>query len=181
MAQAYLRKGERLDLIQFVASRGEGYAKYVDYAKQRGWPLYKKTYYATWVQRKRKYIQEAREKIYEEIRTVDNYDRKKRIDECEESIRLIDDLLADPEKSGLHECGNCGSEHNTKSTVVIALLEQKRKFLEQIAKERNEWGKEDTDDVQRKTGQRLRGIIMEKLSEAKETTVSDGKVFVVRD
>lgn len=182
MPKAYLRKRERLDLIQFIASRGEGYKKYLEYANKRNWsPLFTEQYYHTWVNRHRKQIWEAKDKVFMEIRSVDNYDRKKRIDECEQSILLIDDMLRDSSRSGTHLCPECDEVHINKTSMIVSLLEQKRKYLEQIAKERNEWGKENSEDVQRATRQGIRGIIMEKLSEAQEATILDGKVVVVRD
>lgn len=182
MPKAFLRKKEKLDLIQFIASRGEGYKKYLEYANKRNWsPLFTEQYYHTWVNRHRKQIWAAKDTVFMEIRNVDNYDRKKRIDECEAAIILIDDMIRDSSRNGVHLCNECGEYHINKTSMIVSLLEQKRKYLEQIAKERNEWGKESSEDVQRAAGQRIRGAIMEELSKAKEATVLDGKVVVVRD
>ena len=176
--KSYLSAREKTELLEFIAATGENYDRYLDLCEKRGWKPFSKKYLHTWLQRRRPKLQLAREKHKEEVRRMSMYDKTRRLEELENSVLTINSHLV---MQGIedHSCTRCGSVHAaTSPDMVIKLMEQKRKLLEAIAKERNEWLKESANSEAESTRDRLREAVTKALTEAKETKVFDGKVIV---
>lgn len=179
--KSFLSAKEKEELVIFLAATGENYDRYLEYCSKREWKPYSKNYLHTWVNRHRHKIKIAREENNERIRRLATFNREKRISELETDINRINKLLAMADKSA-HTCDRCGEAHmQMKPDDIIRLSEQKRKGLQAIAQERNEWQKPDTNP----TGDglsvrdRLAEAINSALTTGQETKIIDGKAIVV--
>lgn len=181
--EAFLSLKEKHDLARYVAGVGENYDRYVIYANKRGWRVFTKSTFKNWVQRHRRWVRKYREQHVEELRKISMYDREKRIQDLEDSVNVVNShLMAANSEHSPHECRTCGMAHEIAGPeVAIKLLLAKSKLLEQIAKERNEWMK-PVDEVQQNDARSLLGLAaMEIITQARQATITDGKVVVVDD
>lgn len=155
--KSFLSSKEKKDLIQFIASTGENYDRYLEYCSQRGWKPFTKAYLHTWCQRKRAQIQAARSDHKEEVRKMSMYDKERRIADLE---RLADQLKVAINKS------------LDDPRMLISLSDQLGKTFERIAKERGEWLKGEgehkpSEDIR----DRLKAGLVDFLSSAKEAKI----------
>lgn len=160
-----------------MAATGENYEKYCEYAASRGWKLFTRKYLHTWVARKRIKIRAARVEHKEHVRRMSMYDRERRIETLERDMDLINNSLL----GGAHECNHCGFTHvGHPPEMMLRLMEQKRKTAEAIAKERNEWLKQDSPSTAPATEarDRLKQAFAEILDKAKEAKVIAKPDFV---
>lgn len=144
------RKSELSDLAKqelevFVAVNGQSYAKYTKYAEKQGWYLFSERYFKCWVDRRRERIQSIRRMHLQEVQRMTTLDRAKRIEKLERACGLVQEKLND----------------EPDAELLIKLLEQERKLLEAIAKERGEWlkvddGSRDLRDAQNEIAERIR-------------------------
>lgn len=178
---SYLSAREKAELVQFIAATGENYDRYLDYCSKRGWKPFSRKYLHTWIQRKREKVKVARDQHATEVRKMSTYDKERRIDDLERSVEVINShILVQTVED--HDCTRCGSLHSVLSPdMVIKLMEQKRKLLEAIAKERNEWLKDTASKGVESTRDRLDAAITKVLAETKEAKVFDGTFKVVGD
>ncbi len=175
--KSYLSANEKKDLIEFVAATGENYSRYLEFCEKRGWRPYSQKYLHTWIQRRRAKVQEMRATHREEVRRLSIYDRERRIMELERAAEIIKARVIE-QTDGEHECPECSHMHFTKSDMIVKLLEQQRKILEAIARERNEWQKEDEKKDGFTARDKLRAASIAALGSAKETQIIDGVVVV---
>lgn len=176
--KAFLSAREKAELIDFIAATGENYERYLDYCARRGWTAFTQKYLHTWLQRRRAKLQLAREKHKEEVRRISMFDKQRRIEELEASVQIINSHIVMQTVED-HNCSRCGLAHSVLSPdMVIKLMEQKRKTLEAIAKERNEWLKEVSSGREDSTRDRLREAVTKALSQTKEAKVFDGAVLM---
>jgi|CXWK01.1.fsa_nt_gi hypothetical protein len=163
--KSYLSAAEKKDLVQFVASTGENYQRYLEYCEQRGWRPFTQKYLHTWIQRRREKVQIARQEHREEVRKTSMYDKERRVSDLE--------TMADQLKKSITKFGD-------DPKMLISLSEQLGKTLERIAKERGEWLKAEaelTKDVS--VRDRLKQGFDAMLAEAKEAKIIDGAARVV--
>jgi hypothetical protein len=183
--KAYLSTREKEELVDFIAGTGENYQRYLDWCEQHQvLNRWTEKYFHTWIQRRRGKIVVARNKYKEEVRRLSLYDKERRIVELERSVDVINShLVAADSDHTTHTCKTCGASHEIVGPeVAIKLMEQKRKLLEAIAKERNEWLKpESTASNEPTARERLTAISMALLANATETDIVDGTVVVVDD
>lgn len=141
-------KNEQETILRHVAGASEGYHVYSDLA-DRLWPGERKFtpyYYKIWINRRRDRLREMREEVKEEVKKASMLNKVSRIEELEESVRMLNDALAEDVIS-THLCDVCEKKHSPISAADLTkLLEQKRRTLESIAKERNEWLKDEKKD-----------------------------------
>lgn len=177
--KSYLSAREKDELLQFVAATGENYDRYLDLCAKRGWKPFSQKYLHTWIQRRRTKFQIARERHREEVRKLSIFDKQRRIEDLEGSVKVINEHLV-RETINDHECSRCGMLHTVLSAeITIKLMEQKRKLLEAIAKERNEWGKESKENSGESARDKLRSGLAKALESAKNTQIIDGRYVVV--
>lgn len=128
-----LTRQAKEDLMLYIALNGENYDKYKAFCAQRGYYVFTPHYLHNWVGRHRDAIVALRTTHTETVKQASEYDRKKRLTGLERNAeRLqerIDAVLEDP---------------NNSDELLIKLMEQHRKLMETIAKERGEWLKADT-------------------------------------
>lgn len=176
--KSYLSAREKHELLEFIAATGENYDRYLDLCEKRGWKPFSKKYLHTWIQRRRGKVQIAREKHKEEVRKLSMYDKTRRIEELENAVAVLNSHMVAVQVED-HNCNRCGLIHAVASPdTVIRLMEQKRKLLEAIAKERNEWLREGTSNQAESTRDRLREAVAKALTQANETKIIDGEVIV---
>lgn len=167
--KSFLSSNEKKDLVQFIASTGENYQRYLEYCNQRGWRPFTEKYLHTWIQRRRAKIQDARQEHREEVRKKSMYDKERRVHDLEvvaDTIKKAIDKVQDDPKT------------------LIALTEQLRKTLEAIAKERGEWLKAEPEVAQgASVRDRLKQNFDAMLAEAKEAKIIEGtsRVIVAKD
>lgn len=135
--KSYLSKREKEELVRFVAGTGENYTRYLEWCEKRNAKPFTKSYFHMWVQRRRSIIQEERIRQKEEIRRLSVYDRQRRLEELE---RIGEYLLEQMDNIRAHEL--CGASCKPIETL-LKLMEQHRKTMEAISKERGEWNKPD--------------------------------------
>lgn len=177
--KAYLSAREKHELLHFLAATGENYDRYLDYCAQRGWKPFSRKYLHTWIQRRRGKFQVAREEHKQEVRRLSMWDKQRRIEDLERSVEVINQHLV-RETVEDHECTRCGMLHTVLSAAItIKLMEQKRKLLEAIAKERNEWLKEGVAKGGESARDRLRSSLAKAIAETKQTEIIDGRAVVV--
>ncbi len=183
MPKSFLTRNEKHDLAKFVAGVGQNYERYCKYAEQRGWTKFTPFYFRRWIQNHQALVKRYRVMHVEEVQRISIYDRIKRLEALERSVELIDShLLMETADYGPHECSECGRSHEILGPdMAIKLMEQKRKLLEQIAKERNEWMK-PSDEVQPDDARTaLRAAVMEAITAPRKKTVIDGQIVVGGD
>lgn len=183
MPKSFLSRNEKHDLAKFIAGTGQNYDRYSQYAERRGWIKFTPYYFKRWVHNHNALIRKYREIHMEEVQRISIYDRVKRIEALERSIELIDShLTLQASDYGPHECTGCGFAHEVIGPeIAIKLMEQKRKLLEQIAKERNEWMK-PSDEVQQDDARTaLRAAVMEAITAPRKKTIVNGEVILGGD
>lgn len=145
--KALYAKKEQEAILRNAAGSSEMYDRYVEFS-ERNWPgrrVWTKHYWYKWVQRHRDLLNQFREEQRIAIREESMYNRVRRIDDLEAGLQRIDEMMAS-ESWEPHDCDTCGNLHDCISPTDLAkLLEQKRKLLEAIAKERGEWLKNEND------------------------------------
>ncbi len=133
-SQSFYSVTEEDLLVRHIAAHGERYRDYIDWCNTHDIPEHrrlKETSFPRWVQRRRMMVKNIREQARQEIIKTSNFPRAKRIQELEGTIERLNDMLE--------------MEQLTASDL-IRIEEQRRKTLEQIAKERGEWLKPPEDD-----------------------------------
>lgn len=178
--KAYLSANERKDLVEFIASTGENYQRYLELCTQRGWTPFSEKYLHTWVQRRRARVQEMRAVHKEEVRRLSIMDKQHRMSELERANDIIKARIMET-LDGEHECDQCNQPHYTKSDMIIKLIEQQRRVLEAIARERNEWQKDEKEDNGSSARAKLRDATLKALKSAQETKIIDGVYVVAKD
>lgn len=169
---------EKEELVDFIAATGENYQRYLEWAEKKGVKPFTQGYLHTWVQRRRIKVQKSRELHIEHVRQLNSYTRKKRISEYEKDINRINALL----DGDSHTCSHCSEIHYAISPeTIIKLTEQKRRNLESIAKERNEWQRPDdnSQDNALSSKQRLDTAIAALLPQGEKAEVIDSTARVV--
>ena len=126
--QPYLSPLALEDLTHYIAVNGENYEKYVAYAEMRGWKVFSRRYLHTWVGRHRIPVQTARHRHMIEVRQVSVLDRQARLNYLEANARKLAQRLSDIDY-----------KMEGEADLAMKLMEQQRKLLEAIAKERGEW------------------------------------------
>jgi hypothetical protein len=131
--EAYLTPPQEKNLIDYVVGHSEAYAHFVHWADREELPperRYTEASWRVWLQRHRAQIKAVREAHRQATWTGSTFDRKKRLQELEESYEKLRGLISDDPKT------------------VIAIEEQKRKLLEFISRERGEFGQKVSPDEQ---------------------------------
>lgn len=169
--KAFYAKKEQEAILRNAAGSSEMYDRYVEFA-ERMWPgrqKWTKYYYQRWIQKRRAILNEYRGEQQEQIREETMYNRNKRIEDLEMGLARLDEML-ESEAIDPHDCDTCGYTHDIISpSDLTKLLEQKRKLLEAIAKERGEWLKEEKDDTSKGDDRKAtRTLALELLQRSKE-------------
>lgn len=138
--EPYLSYIERGELARFVAGKGQNYDAYVKYATERGWKVFTKSYYNNWCWRHRPLVLRFRAELMDELRQQTYYDKESRIKSMEMDVDAINARLRNEHSS--HICTECGFVHSpTSSDSLVKLIDTKRKLMESIAKEKDEFNK----------------------------------------
>lgn len=187
--QSYLSTKLRKDLKRYIAAAGESYPRYLEWCESMQIPeerRFTKYYFKTWCQRHRDEINMYRSLRDNELRQISIYDKEMRIREIEGDIERINGILKSETLSGsytMHECSVCDVVHDAlPPDIVLKLIEQKRKLLESLSKERNEWMKSD-GSIESKSSpvDVARSAALSLLQRPKETEIIDGEVSVGLD
>jgi len=171
--KAYLSQRAKKELIEWVAANGENYNLYRELCEKRGWTPYTPKYFHTWIYRRKGKLDLARADHAEEVRKMSVYSRERRVEELEQDVGRINAVIIAFENEKMHICSHCELLHTTTPDTLIKLSEQKRKLLEAIAKERNEWGREPRESEEVSVGESARAIALAKLNKATKTTIID--------
>lgn len=164
--KSFLSAAEKKDLIQFIASTGENYGRYLEYCEQRGWRPFSQKYLHTWIQRRRDLVRGARQEHREQVRKMSMYDKERRVEDLEH--------VADTLKKEINKVED--------PRILVSLTEQLRKIFEAIAKERGEWLKDEPIETKEITVRdRLKQGLDNMLAQAKETKIIDGSFIVVEN
>lgn len=165
--KSFLSTNEKKELMEFIASTGENYDRYLEYCAKREWKPFTRGYLHTWVHRHRDKIRMYRQEHREEVRRLSMYDKERRIEDLED--------LADELKVQINMSKN-------DPRTLIALSEQLRKTFEAIAKERGEWLKaEESRNEGATTRDRLTEIARNIITQGTKTQIVDGRVIVAKD
>lgn len=116
-------------LILYVALNTENYDKYLDYCNRTGTRPFTKWYLRNWIQRNRPEIQRQRLLHLAEIKQASALTRTKRMAMLEDNARVCGERIA-----------TLLTDEHADIRLLTALMEQQRKLLEAIARERGEWG-----------------------------------------
>lgn len=130
MKQQKLSQFEVTLLQEWVVAHGETWHAYLDFCEKYQIGPEKRftpAYYKTWVQRRRSVVQGGREKERELIRRGSVLTRELRLRSLEEAFSRLERRIA-------------AEEGEMPPDVLVRLLEQQRKTLEAISKERGEFG-----------------------------------------
>lgn len=129
-------------LAVYIGTHGENYEKYLAWAQQTGMPVFTRAYLHLWINRNRPLVQSERALLIHTARRAGVLDRQARQEHLEADILYLDSELK-----------------NAPVELALKLIEQKRKLLETLAKERGEWmGKENDDDPRDATTQLLEAM-----------------------
>lgn len=164
--KAYLSKREKSELVEFVAAVGENYDRYLEWCEKHSAKPFSRNYFKRWVQRRRYIIQQIRLKQKDEIRRLSTYNKDRRLEELE---RVSEYLLSTIDQMVSHDV--CSPTCKPVETL-IKLMEQHRKTLEAIAKERGEFNKPEESPLKSDT----RAILAKKEALAR---LSTGRQIVV--
>ena len=128
-----ITKVQKKYLLTYVAGAGENYAAYLQFCERHDIPTFSKYYWPNFVQRNRKTVQAIRVGLIAQVAAEATLDRKARLSLLEDDIARIEKTFAadDDEKSGFYK--------ELTLDQMVKLIDQKRKTLEAIAKERSEW------------------------------------------
>lgn len=164
--KSYMSAREKAELVKFIAVTGENYDRYIEWCQQRQIKPFTKKYLHTWVQRRRLKVKDARKVHEEEVRKLSMYDKERRIEQLEGDVNILNGQI---EKTfDIPE-------------LQLKLIEQKRKTMEAIAKERNEWLKPESKETSGAAAADRLGNLAVALLNAKETKTVDGVVVVAED
>lgn len=143
--KSYLSKKDKADLMQFIAMTGENYDRYLEWCQARSARPFSRGYLHNWISRRRVLINEIRAKQREEIRRQSRYGKDRRLEELE---KVAEHLLNTIDQMVIHDV--CMPTCKPVDTLV-KLMEQHRKTMEAIAKERGEYNKLDQQSDDRDT------------------------------
>lgn len=169
--KSFLSKRDKEDLVRFVAQTGENYDRYLEWCNKRNAKPFSKGYFHQWIQRRRSIVQEERLRQKEEVRRLSMYDRQRRLEELE---RVSEYILEQMDWLRAHEL--CRDSCKPLDSMM-RLVEQHRRQMEAISKERGEWNKPD----QQPNAGETRSLIamrqaLTRLNSGKEVVVINQKV-----
>lgn len=187
--KAYLSKKLKKDLMRYIAAAGESYTRYEEWCDSLQIPSERRfTYYyfRNWCHRHRDEINYFKNLRDEQIRQFSTLDKESRVRELESDIDRINAILRSETVNGdfiVHECSKCGEFHDALDpNIVIKLIEQKRRDMETLSKERNEWMKADaTVNSTSSPVSVARDSALRKLQRPQEEEVIDGEINVGLD
>lgn len=125
----YLTRPEMDSLIEWVAEHGDNYDRYTRWADENHIPdehRFTRAYLSRWIQRRRRAVQDTRQRHMLDVRAGSLLDRTGRLRKLEEDFARLELAARLLESSD--------------PKMLVAVIEQRRKLLESIAKERGEYG-----------------------------------------
>ena len=125
----FLTKPEQDSLIEWAAEHGENYERYIRWADENHIAQdnrFSNTYFRRWVQRRRPQVQNMRQRHMLDVRAGSLMDREGRLRKLEEDFARLELAAV-----------QLGSD---EPKTLVMVIEQRRKVLEAIAKERGEYG-----------------------------------------
>lgn len=152
--KAFLSAAERKQLAEFIAAKGESYARYLDWCDENHVPEAKRFtqgYLHRWAGRRRDYIHSLRAQHQEETRRRITLDKASRVKMLEASVGRLQFAIDDCEDPAL----------------LVKLEEQLGKALDRISRELGEYGKQVADeDASKAVNRQLAALALKALERA---------------
>jgi hypothetical protein len=129
--EPYLTQAERAELVNWLIEGGKNYDSYLGFCTKFGIPAsrqWTKKYFTLWCHRHRKSLQVQEERRLSVLRRGSSWDREKRLRTLEDTLERLEIAIAILMKEKPLDVGK-----------LVRAEEQKRRTVEQIAKERGEW------------------------------------------